>query len=418
MDAQEIVMAGAAKGDITPQKGMLPLPLIAIIHFNRITDPVSVRALALSDGRQKSLFIVMEQMLLPFPKETLGYLSKNTGVPEENILLTVTHTHCVPALSYGERKLHKRNRKCKKYYEYIKEKTLQTAKQALSNMVPARYGYGEGMSYVNVNRDVVRDGKTVIGSNFERPSDKTLRMVRFENMEGALIALIVNYACHAVVMNGCLSGLTCGITGDLPGRTCIKLERQLEDGVVIWCPGAAGDQNPRIMTQYGGPIEKGKPVRKNLGKAAYTILEYLSDEHARDVLDANQALQCTQTAGAIYCSGQIMPVENKDGSGEKVPYVLRLWMIGNIAFQGISAEIATSIGKAVRESSPFDQTILVSHACGYDGYLADEWEFEHNAFEVGNCFAPKGVAQEAFLEGFRKLYSKKQQEVSNGDTTL
>lgn len=91
-------------------------------------------------------------------------------------------------------------------------------------------------------------------------------------------------------------------------------------------------------------------------------------------------------------------------------------MIGDIAFEGISAEIVTSVGKAVREVSPYEKTILVSHALGYQGYVADDWEYEHNAFEAGSAKTAKGAAQEAFVSGFGELFREKEQTGHPGGT--
>ncbi|OUP83990.1 hypothetical protein B5F07_09055 [Lachnoclostridium sp. An169] len=411
-------LAGAARENITPGKKLMPMPLIWGIRFTRVLDQVHVRALALSDGERKSLFIIFEMTLVPYADETLRFVAEVTGIPKEQIFIAATHTHGVTPVSLGIYKEHSRaEKKCRKWYEEVILPALKAAvNRAQSRMVPARYGYGTGQSYINVNRDAVFGSESRIGSNFERPSDRTIRMVRIESLSGRLIALIVNYACHAVVMNGCLRGLGTGLTGDLPGRTCSRLEAELDGGVVLWCSGAAGDQNPRIMTQYGGTREKGKPVLKNLGKAGYTILEYLSDEHARDIRRAARKIRCTENTGTIYCAEKTAMVRSRDSRDAKIPYTLRLFMIGDIAFEGISAEIVTSVGKAVREVSPYEKTILVSHALGYQGYVADDWEYEHNAFEAGSAKTAKGAAQEAFVSGFGELFREKEQTGHPGGT--
>jgi hypothetical protein len=403
-------MAGAAKGDITPSKKLMPMPLIWGIRFTKVVDPVFVRVLAMSDGERQGLFIMFEMTLVPYAKETLDFIVKHTRLPKENIFMAATHTHGVTPVHLGIYKEKSRaERKCRAWYKQIRATLLATIREARANMVPAKYGYGTGKSYVNVNRDAVFGEKSRLGSNFERPSDKTVRMVRIEGMDGKTIALIVNYACHAVVMNGCLVGWTTRLTGDLPGRTSAKIEAQMDGAVVLWCSGAAGDQNPRITAQYGGIREKGKPVLKNLGKATYTILEYLSDEHVRDVLKATQTIECTKTDGKLYGAERIAMVEAKEKGAQKVPYTLRLFMLGDIAFEGISAEIVTSIGKAVRDVSPYENTILVSHAMGYQGYVADDWEYEHDAFEVGNSKAAKGAAQREFVKEFTELFQEQEE---------
>ena len=72
--------------------------------------------------------------------------------------------------------------------------------------------------------------------------------------------------------------------------------------------------------------------------------------------------------------------------------------------EGVSAEVVTSIGKAACGVSHYKKTMMITHALGYCGYVADEWEYEHEAFEVGNSPVGKGVAQPLFEEAFKELF--------------
>lgn len=405
--------AGAAKGEITPAKDLMPMPLIWMIRFNKVQDPIYVRVAAMSDGIRDSLFIAFELTLVPYAQETLEFLKKETGIPEEYIFLCATHTHGTTPLSMelykGDSNAYK---KCRRWYEDIKETLLETVKRARKAMVPAKVGYGTGRSFINANRDGMFHGTSRLGINYDRPSDHTIHLVRLETPEGKNIALIVNYACHAVVMNGCLKGLTTPLTGDFPGRTCARLEETTDIPVVIWCSGAAGDQNPWIMSQCGMEI-KGRYRNRNIGKVAERILEHFSREHAADILEANSRIVCDRKDISIRCFQKMSLVEAKEENDEKVPYLLRLFLLGDIAFEGISAEIVTSVGKAVRKVSPYEKTILVSHANGYQGYVADDWEYEHQAFEVGNSKAKKGAAKKEFVKDFAELFSMSESGAAN-----
>ena len=67
-------------------------------------------------------------------------------------------------------------------------------------MAPARIGYGSGVSFINVNRNII-DSKTHRwweGPNYEGPSDKTVAVVKFETTAGQPIAVYYNYAMHGV----------------------------------------------------------------------------------------------------------------------------------------------------------------------------------------------------------------------------
>lgn len=396
-------MAGAAKGNITPLDYMMPMPLLFILKFDRVLDPVYARALALSDGKEEALFITLDMTLVPEADDLLDSLSDQTGIPRENIFVSATHTHGVTPLSLvnfgGIGGMKKRE-----WYSQIKATLIRTVQVARSNMVPAKIGYGTGFSEVNVNRDL--DGyPSVLGSNFDRPSDKTIRMVRFDSLDGDTIALVVNYACHSVVMNGALhAGLRTYWTGDLAGNTSTKLEKQMGGAVALYSCGAAGDQNPALRAQYGGPTGKGNPAVKNLGRASINVLEYLSEIHSRDILRANDQIVCTETEGKIYAKQKTVQVE-LNNPGDTIEYTLRLFGLGNIMVQGIDAEIVTSVGQAIVNASPYDNTILVTLANGYKGYCPDDWEVDHKAFEWNESIK-KGAAQKAFLEGFAQIFSQ------------
>jgi len=408
-ESQYPLSAGAAKGDITPDAGLLPMPFFLQYTMDRVVDPIYVRVLALDDGQNRALFVTFDMMLIPRPEETLQLIHDVTGVDEQNIFMAATHTHEVPNVGDQE--------KDQAWYTVIKNTLKDTLERAVAAKKPARIGYGTGKSYINVNRDEIINGNGIAGVNFERPSDKTVALVRIEDEQGAPIALIVNYAVHATIMNGTSVNDGIGITGDLPGRTSAMLEENL-GGVAMWTSGAAGDQNPRISTQYGDPkFENGKLIVDNLGETGYLILDYLAKEHVQDIMDVNASIICDQAFGKISaaerkieCPGQegkSLPVKTESGETKLVvPYTLRLLTIGDLAFQGISAEVVTTIGAAVREASPFAKTILVTHAMTYSGYVPDDWGYENNTFEASGTPVQKGYAQPAFIQGFDEMYSE------------
>lgn len=394
-------LAGAAKGDITPAEHLMPMPLLSVLKFDEVNDPVYARVLAMSDGDQQSLFIMLDMTLVPRPEETAALLAEATGIPAEHIFIAATHTHGTTPISLMEYANPVDRMKIDEWYEDIQTTLLSTVREAQSSMVPATVGYGTGESNVNVNRDVLEGDTAVLGSNFDRPSDKTVRLIRFEDMEGDPIALIVNYAVHSVVLNGMLNGVRTPWSSDLSGRTSQKVESEMEGAVVLWSSGAAGDQNPRLTTQYGGPDVGG--TKGNLGKAGFNVLEYLSEQHARDILAANETFDADTTDVSLYADERTAEVPSRTAGDPPVPYTLRLFMIGDIAFMGLSAEIVTSIGAEITATSPYEDTVLVSHANGYQGYVADDWEYEHDAFEVGPTV--QGAAQKQFVEDFRNMFA-------------
>lgn len=406
--------AGAAKGDITPGDNILPIPYFLTIEMNRVADPIYVRVLDIDDGQHRALFITFDLLIVPNPDETMKFVCDLTGLSKEYIFMSATHTHEVPLLGFMAVTESDKEEKLKMWHAEILETLKDTIKRAEETKRPARIGYSTGKSYINVNRDVIIDGKATLGNNFERPSDKTLALVRIEDEAGIPIAFIVNYAVHAVVMNGCLVDGSIGVCGDLPGRTSAMLEEKFDGAVALWTPGAAGDQNPRIMTQYVFTKDDGQTVVENLGEAGYIILKYLAEEHVRDILAVNKSLVCDKSEGVIFAAERIVQCPGRplgDGTAIPVSYILRLLTIGDIAFEGISAEVVTSIGAALKSASPYDKTIIVTNASSYSGYVPDEWGYDNNTFEANGTPVQKGYAQPAFLNGFAEMFDEERKVI-------
>lgn len=407
MNEKKVFCAGAARGEITPSGGLMPMPFIWNYKFESVLDPIYARVLSMTDGMHKVLFIVLEMTVVPYPEELLAFVAEQTGLEKEYIFITVTHTHEAPPIGYlpipeGTED----EKKCRLWFGEIKEAVLDTIRRADERQRPARIGYGTGKSYINVNRDEIFGDRAVLGNNYERPSDKEIQLVRMEDLEGHTIALIVNYAVHAVAMNGCLINNAVAVTGDIPGRTSAKIEEQMDGAVVFWTSGAAGDQNPRVMTQYVFYGRDGQQEVCNLGETGHIVLEHLAREHVRDILAANEKLVCTKEDVELFAAEKIVRCEGRTKELPQVPYILRLLVVGDIAFEGISAEIVTSVGQAVRGVSPYEKTILISHCMQYMGYVPDDWEYEHHAFEAENPPVGKGVAQPVFVDGFRELFQE------------
>ncbi len=134
-------------------------------------------------------------------------------------------------------------------------------------MRPARYGYGGGKSYINMNRDYEDElGGWVQAPNPERFCNKTVSVMKFVNESGNLICAIANYGMHATL--GFLQPDIDGkmkVCGNVPGAASEYVEARFGHGAVaIWTSAAAGDQNPLTMSmvQSVGYTPEGQIVEK------------------------------------------------------------------------------------------------------------------------------------------------------------
>ena len=419
-----ILKVGAAKAEITPKK-FLPIPLFLTIAFDDVYNDLYVRAVDIESNGERMLFMTFDMTIVPNPYETIKYVCEVSGLDENHVFLCATHAHTVPIIGGMDpnQPIDKTDKKLEKvlaWYEEIKKTIKKVIVEAAKNRQPAKFGFGKGKSFVNVCRDEVRDGKAVMGVNFERPSDKTLNVVKFENLKGEPIAFIANFAVHATVVNGCHENGKMKICSDLPGTTCEIIENKYKNAVCLWTSGAAGDQNPVYSTQFPDPADKDLMKVPNLGDKGYVVLEYLAKRHARDILETEKTIVCNVEAPKITTQKTVVNCEGRTPDNmialakmfnKEVPppadmkYTLRLVTLGDLAIQGISAEVVTSIGAAATFVSTFKNTMLITQTDYYTGYVPDDWEYDMGAFEAEGATVAKGAAQPAFVEGFKKLYS-------------
>lgn len=402
----ERLLCGAAKADITPEESMLPMPLLGPLKFTHINDRVFVRALAFACGNERCLLLALDLTIVPYADILLPALCEKLSLPQENVFVCATHTHETTPLSLphvfppeeGEAE------KCQSWFEHIQAAAVGAAREAFSSLRPCKVGFGTGKSYVNCNRDEIKSGdKAELGFNFERPSDKTVKLVRIEDEAGGLIAVLINYACHAVVMNGCIEQGGVGISGDLPGRTSSAIEEAF-GGVCLWTSGAAGDQNPRMMSNFGVKLADGKPVYQNLGETGHLVLELLSEEHVRDVKRALEKISCSSAEGPISCRQARCSCPRTDG--KETQYRCSLMKIGPVVFEGVDGEVPTSTGAAIVGVSPEGRTVFISHANGYQGYIPDDWQLEHRSFEAEGAPLQPGYSEKRLTETFCTLFAE------------
>lgn len=352
------------------------------------------------------LFMTLEMGEVPYVPETVAFMKEVTGLDDTQIILAATHTHGVPFIGWQLMPQEEKTEQIyRRWYQVVQHGMKTAAVEAMQSAQPAKFGYGEGRSYINVNRDEIVDGKYVYGVNCERPSSKRLDFFRIEDMTGKIIATFTNYAVHGVVTNGNMIGDDVWLTGDLPGVTSAMLEEKI-GGVALWTSGAAGDQNPRAICNYGYDSEKPFHIR-SFGENGFLLLESLASEHVRDILRVNATVKCQLVEAEITSLKRdvlVRKIGSKKGDAPDVPFTLRAVRIGDYAFEGVNAEIVTTIGEKMCDMSDAKHTIMVTHTDGCWGYVPDNWEYDNNALEVSESVVARGCAETAFLEELRDMF--------------
>lgn len=401
---ENCLYCGAAREKITPPVEWLrDLRGLMDSSFGGVVDDLYVRVVALENAGAKMLLFTFDLDKVPWPKEKMEELERQTGVPKENILLVSIHTHSAPISgdrpyegpNYIARKPENVQKMTKKYEKFLEEKMLSAAKNSLKNMKPCVMRFGYGKSYVNVNRlgfYEVREKNGRVhrelgtGTNFEREADRTLFVMSFEDRNGKPVAFFVNYPVHNTVMilNACGKDGKVGISADLGGNVSKKLEAAYPGSVALWTSGAAGDLNPIMSNQvYREDFDTGKPVEiyEKDGAVPLSMLKTLTAHHFAEIQSVLRRMGEAIKETPLFAGEVWAEVPGKDEDGRDVPYKVRVHKlsIGPVALFGFSGELYSGLGKEIKAACGAENLILINHDASMlynTGYIYNDEIFE------------------------------------------
>ena len=416
--------AGAARVDITPPADAA-LPMAGYggrtQGFKGIHDRIYVRAIVLDDGATQAALVAWESLFAPDAvwATTSKRIAAETGIRPEHLLLSGVHTHGAPTLAPNEPTPHQAT-----YRTLVEDAAVEAVRRAKAQLQPARFGIGSTKAYVNVNRREFSPGRGLwLGYNDEGPSDKTVTVLRFEDLTGKPIAVWINYPVHAVVMGP----ENFQITGDLAGATSrfveqhylgnnrprgdggmlLRLrpeEKAAGDGpIALWTSGAAGDQNP-ISTINGEDFTLVDALGKILGEAAIRAAANVKAVPEVSLRGGQKVVTCP---GRRVEPGPTPRAEYKFTDADPVNIRLSLLAINDVALAGVSGEVFTLIAQRLQKESPARQTVMVTHTNGSSGYIPNDAAFEPVSYEVTASRLKPGCAEGAIVNGFVELIGRK-----------
>ncbi|HWR14935.1 MAG TPA: neutral/alkaline non-lysosomal ceramidase N-terminal domain-containing protein [Terriglobales bacterium] len=432
------LLVGAAKVDITPAPNELPK------NFLGILDHVWSRAIYIDNGKTGAVLVSLDAGGIPTQtaSDIRARVQKEFGIPVANVLISGTHTHSAPFIgrfAFGPN----RDTTPDTTGAYI-EKIFSSIRKAKEALQPAKVSFGEGVSYLNVQRDQI-DPVTHgwwEGANYSGLSDKTVAVVKFVSMKDEPIAVYFNYAMHAVI-----TGNLDLVSGDFPGAASRYIERALGDkAVALFTSGAAGDQNPIYFQQTydlreirikeyakrGEDISNAMPPggqgldRKNPEVArlmeeqkemSNSMGQLLGEEVLRAMREAKPGVSDVRIFGkesTVTCPGRNRTNQGRGGiqgtytDGPDVNITVDLLMINDIAVGAVNGEVYNAIAQRLKRESPYSKTMMITVTNGFanSGYIPDDASFGHQTFEVLSSRLKPGCAETGIVEGIIGMMPK------------
>ena len=205
-------------------------------------------------------------------------------------------------------------------------------------------------------------------------SDHDVAVLRFDDLNGVPLAVLMNYAVQSSVMDG--SVMEDGgklITPDLGGAAAHYVEQQYGDNVVaVFTTGAAGDQSPFFNANRYTIDKVGHWSRTDIHDTGYILVDLLGELLGSEVVRVTEQIHGVQkdmplqvVNDSVRCQGQVMPKSIADiRPTTTYEYQLKgdidvpiaMMQIGDIALAGVQVELSGKTGMTVKEQSPFENT--------------------------------------------------------------
>jgi neutral ceramidase len=244
---------GLARACITPEE---PTPMAGYEHrkspHESVTTDLFVKATAFEDGTGLRTVIITAD-ILGFTNQVseaiCARIREQAGLKREHVLLNGSHTHYGPVPTPHVAHLYNEASRdaILRYVEMLENRTVGVAITALSNMQPATLSWGTGFAGFVANRREFTAQGVKLGFNPRGPVDRSVPVLRVDDLEGSLRAVLFGAAAHNVTIdNNSLS-----IDGDYAGYAQSYIESKQPGIQAMFMIGCAGDANtyPRGTTE-------------------------------------------------------------------------------------------------------------------------------------------------------------------------
>jgi len=265
---------GVARRDITPPVGIRaknwgPAEWERAEGAHR---PFTLTALALigGDGRPRVLLAVDGTWWRRVADEqgVRGAVLAGLGLDPDQLMLSLSHTHAGAVLCAADADL-PGGELIPGYLDALAAAGIAAGREALEGARPGLVEWTSGRCALAADRELDVDGRALVGFNPAGEADDTVTVGRL-SVDGAVVATLVNYACHPTT----LAWECREVSPDYVGALRETVEAAT-GAPCLFVQGASGELAPR--EQYTGDVAVADRHGRSLGHAVLAALDGLPE---------------------------------------------------------------------------------------------------------------------------------------------
>ena len=418
--------AGFGRLDMTPPLGT---PLAGYYEqrlANDVLDPLSLNAIALSDGESTAVLITVDMLGIrrTYSDEIRNLVAERVGIPADHVMLCALHQHTSMRLADAWERSAVTD---KNYLDVFYRKVCDVAQMAIADMADATVTFAmketeEKIAFIR--RYFMKDGSVRTNPGKHRDEvvapvgeqDHNVRLVKFVR-EGKKNIALVNFSTHPDTIGGKK------ISADWPGFVRRFVEEDHPDTHCLCLNGCQGDSNhvdPWREEKQSGYFraEKMGRVITNTANAVWEKGEICPD--AKLFCGVKQVYNMTNKNGAEYyeeCAalyyghwrGEKTPSATEHGYSlgecERIVKLYERGLIfqcvpvnvlgfGKLALVGYGGEPFMHYAEGARAAAPDKHVICACCANGYEDYLPTDSAFDEGGYEATSTPFTKGLERD------------------------
>jgi hypothetical protein len=378
---------GVGRADITP-----PGPIWMAGYGNRnkpsegVDAPLQTRVLAVQQGPDAPLLLINAD-IIGFSRSIAEQIASDLGqrhkLPRENILLVASHTHTGPVIRDNLKGMFDLKGQdaetVASYAQMLIAKIEAAASDALAKLEPAQLSFGRGRASFAVNRRVFRPTGVAFGVNPEGVVDHEVPVLRVDDANGKVRAIVFGYACHCTTLGGDHYRLS----GDWAGFAQDYLERANPGATALFVTGCGADANPEprgkldFARQHG--LELAGAVSRVLTSPRSAVQGPLRAAFERvelplTKLPTREDLQKSLQSRDAFVRRQAQRFLDRLEAGEKLPTSypcpVQAWRLGkDLTLVALGGEVVADYALRLKRELKQDNLWMVAYANDVFAYV-------------------------------------------------
>ncbi len=363
-----------------------------------VHDPLMARLCVLRQGGQTAIVAGIDafELGVGFEERVCAHLA-GTGIGSDALLVSPSHVGMSPISHYGAYIIvFAQDLIIDDFEAECARRVAAGIREALARLTPVRVSVGVGHApELTRNRRWLKPDGTVemvgLASALptdpawrEQGSDDTVRVVRFDTVDGAQFGALVNFGCHAL----CSDDRYGDITADYPQHVA-GVFRAAAGIPVVFTQGSIGEQIP---TEAAG-ARSARRIGRALGARALYVFEQIAPDTtpALGLRYAEAAVPVRQVAP----EPEAMRADLRNSRARyrrylyerfrertSLAYPIRVVALGgDLALVALPGEVFHETVLAIQAASPYAHTLVLSRAAREVGYVPGPAAFAQGGME-------------------------------------